>query len=156
MKKSPRAKLANKTPEVTPMPPSWVQRYGPGNLLIPSPEQLEAAMRAIPTGHVRTMDDIRDELAKAAGTTITCPLVSGIYWRVIAEAETEDPTGVPWWRLVKKGGALNEKVPGGLEGHAAALEAEGVPILRNKAGKPSAKVSRNASRCCASPGLGRR
>lgn len=34
----------------------------------------------------------------------------------------------PWWRVLKKGGFLNPKYPGGTDYQAALLEAEGVRV----------------------------
>ena len=42
----------------------------------------------------------------------------------------------PWWRVLRKGGFLNPKLPGGVERQAALLQAEGVrvaPMRRNLA-----------------------
>jgi alkylated DNA nucleotide flippase Atl1 len=32
----------------------------------------------------------------------------------------------PWWRVLRKGGFLNPKLPGGVETQAALLQAEGI------------------------------
>ena len=42
----------------------------------------------------------------------------------------------PYWRTVKSKGELNEKYPGGLEGQAKKLGAEGHIIIPGKGKKP--------------------
>ncbi len=37
---------------------------------------------------------------------------------------------IPYWRTLKADGFLNEKFPGGLEGHKALLEAEGFTVAQ--------------------------
>jgi hypothetical protein len=72
---------------------------------------------------------LRENMAKAHGAAATCPLVTGILWRVIGEAAEEDrASGVdevtPYWRILKRGGKFNEKHPGGADSHRKLLEAE--------------------------------
>jgi alkylated DNA nucleotide flippase Atl1 len=41
----------------------------------------------------------------------------------------EDPAMLtPWWRVLKKGGFLNPKLPGGMERQATLLAADGVRV----------------------------
>jgi len=37
---------------------------------------------------------------------------------------------IPYWRTLKADGYLNEKFPGGLEGHKALLEGEGFTVVQ--------------------------
>lgn len=41
----------------------------------------------------------------------------------------------PYWRVLKEGGKLNDKYPGGIKEQAAKLEAEGFLAVFNKSGK---------------------
>jgi alkylated DNA nucleotide flippase Atl1 len=102
---------------------------------------VEAEMRTIPAGSTLTIADIRAAMAAKYGGNTACPLVSGIFWRLCAEAAEEDrATGgddiCPYWRVVKEGGRMNEKLPGGIEAHAERLASEGVKVDRTKNGAP--------------------
>jgi hypothetical protein len=101
-------------------------------MLIPTPLQVRDYICAIPSGQTRTVKELRDQLATDAGADITCPMVAGIFWRVVAEAAEEDRASgstpiAPWWRLLKDG-KPNPKMPGGEENHRSLLAAEGVQV----------------------------
>ena len=60
---------------------------------------------------------------------VTCPLVTGIFLRIVAEATEEDrmagkSESTPYWRVVGEDGRLNQKFPGGMERQAERLRAE--------------------------------
>ena len=68
-------------------------------------------MKKIPKGSVVTQGSLRDELAKAAGADATCPLTTGIFLRLVAEASEEEAAAgksrvAPWWRVVRDDGRL--------------------------------------------------
>ncbi len=98
-------------------------RFRADSMLIPSPWELRDAIEAIPKGEVRTMKQVRQQLADAANAGVTCPMVAGIFWRLLAEVYPE----LPWWRVTADG-KPNPKLPGGAEAHRAKLAAEGVAI----------------------------
>jgi len=102
-------------------------------MLIPRPLDVDAAMRAVRKGQVRTMGALRSELARAAGAESACPLCTGIFVRLAAEAAEEDRRAgrarlTPYWRIVRDDGSLNEKFPGGAKSQAARLRKEGWTI----------------------------
>lgn len=68
----------------------------------------------IPYGRVMTYGQI----AAMCGSPRAARIVGGV-------AHWGDPT-LPWQRVVKKDGSLAEGYPGGVAGHQAALEAEGI------------------------------
>ena len=101
-------------------------------MLIPTPLQVQASILAIPAGQTRTVKEVREQLATDAGADITCPMVTSIFWRIVAEAAEEDRAEglspvVPWWRVLKDG-KPNPKMPGGEENHRSLLAAEGVQV----------------------------
>jgi alkylated DNA nucleotide flippase Atl1 len=60
-----------------------------------------------------------------------CPLTTGIFLRIIAEAAEEfaragGETVAPYWRVVRDDGAMIEKFPGGAKAQARRLAAEGI------------------------------
>lgn len=114
---------------------------GRGKMLIPRPIDVDALMRKIEKGKLVTVDQIRARLAKDCLADFTCPLTTGIFLRIAAEAAEEDlrrgETQItPYWRVVKADGSLNEKFPGGVDAQAAHLREEGHTIEPGKGKKP--------------------
>ena len=119
-------------------------RRGRGKMLIPRPLDVDALVRHVPPGKLVTVDQIRERLARDHNADLTCPLCTGIFLRLAAEA-AEDDRGrgeekiTPYWRVVKAGGGLNEKFPGGVDAHTSRLTAEGHTIEPGK-GKKAPRV----------------
>lgn len=114
---------------------------GRGKMLIPRPLDVDVLVRQIPEGKLATVGQIRERLARGHGADLTCPLVTGIFLRIVAEvAEEDEKMGTsgfaPYWRVVKDDGGLNDKFPGGVEAQAARLQAEGHLISLGKDEKP--------------------
>jgi alkylated DNA nucleotide flippase Atl1 len=117
------------------IPPKRQKRFGRGKMLIPSPLDVEALIRSIPRGKVITQSQLRERLAQAAGVDCACPMTTGIFVRITAEAAAEDERAgksriTPYWRVVRDDGSLLEKLPGGPSMQAARLESEGRTIDR--------------------------
>jgi hypothetical protein len=127
------------------------KRLGPGNLLIPRPIDVDAVIRRVRKGKLVTVSQIRAKLAsdfnalpkstrRAAAcyridgaddfrAASACPLCTGIFVRISAEAAEEDRSAgkkqiTPYWRVVRDDGSLNEKFPGGPAAQASKLKAE--------------------------------
>jgi len=101
----------------------------PGTMLIPTPRQIDSLMREIPVGAVSSVRLLGQALAKRHGADITCPLCTGMFVRIAAEAAEEQRRAgekeiTPYWRVVDKKGRHNPKWPGGEEGQSALLEDE--------------------------------
>jgi len=114
---------------------------GRGRMLIPRPLDVDKLMRTIQQGKVATADQIRGRLAEDHRADLTCPLCTGIFIRISAEAAEEDLREgkaeiTPYWRVLKANGSLNEKLPGGIESQAARLRKEGHGIEPGKGKKP--------------------
>jgi len=74
-------------------------------------------------------------LAKKHKATIGCPITTGIFAWVAANAAEErkqkgEKSVTPYWRTLKVGGVLNEKYPGGAEAQKKLLEKEGHKIVQ--------------------------
>lgn len=113
---------------------------GRGKMLIPRPLDVDALIRGVPKGRLVTDEQIRGRLAKDFHADITCPMTTGIFIRIAAEAAEEDLREgekkiTPYWRVIKKDGRLNPKFPGGAEAQATRLEGEG-HIIRGEGKKP--------------------
>jgi hypothetical protein len=83
----------------------------------------------------------REKLAKRHGASIGCPITTGIFAWIAANAAEEDAAEgkkdiTPYWRTLKAKGELNPKYPGGLETQAEKLKAEGHTILPDRKGQP--------------------
>ena len=112
-----------------------------GRMLIPKPLDVDALMRQIPKGKLATADQIRGRLARAFDADYTCPLTTGIFLRIAAEAAEEDLMEgrepiTPYWRVIRADGSLNDKFPGGVEAQAARLREEGHGIQPGVGKKP--------------------
>jgi len=110
-------------------------RWGTGTVVIPAPLEVNEIMRKIPEGKVTTINDIRATLAKKHGATIGCPITTGIFaWIAANAAEEQKQKGekntTPYWRTLKVGGVLNEKYPGGAEAQKKLLEREGHTVIQ--------------------------
>ncbi len=109
-------------------------RWGEGTFVIPAPREVDALMHAVPEGKLTTINALRQILAARHGATIACPITTGIFARIAAEAAAEDEAAgevaiTPYWRTLKAGGELNPKYPGGCEGQKERLEAEGHTVV---------------------------
>lgn len=110
-------------------------------LLIPTPLDVDGIIREIPHGAVTTSAEIRKALAARHGADAACPLCTGIFVRISAEAAMEDeaegrPDITPFWRVLAERGRLNPKLPGGVEEQARRLRREGFTILPGTGKQP--------------------
>ena len=111
------------------------KRWGTGTVVIPAPIEVDELMRKIPAGKLATINDIRVALAKKHKATIGCPMTTGIFaWVTANAAEERKQSGekdiTPFWRTLKTGGVLNEKYPGGVEAQRLRLEGEGHTVVK--------------------------
>ena len=89
-------------------------------MLIPTPADVLEVVNQIPSGTVTTPVELRKTLADKAGADVTCPLVTGIFLRIIAEIALEEleagKTDVtPFWRVIDPKSPLAKKLPCGPE-----------------------------------------
>ena len=128
-------------PKVVEINDKMSQRWDTGTVCIPAPKEVDEIMKQVPRGKLITTGEIRVMLAQKHGATIGCPLTTGIFAWVAANAAEEaagegEKDTTPYWRTLKSGGELNEKYPGGLETQAARLREEGHTIESGKGKKP--------------------
>lgn len=91
-------------------------------MLIASPEIIDAYVRGIPRGQTVTTKAMRDELADRYRAEHTCPVTTGIFLRIVAEAAWEshlageplDPI-TPFWRIIEPDSPLAQKLACGSE-----------------------------------------
>ena len=121
-------------PRIVPVPAKWRRQYGAGPMLISRPADVDAAIREVRSGALITMEELRGHLARAAGADSACPLTTGIFLRIVAEAAEERRSAgakriTPWWRVVQSDGTLNPRLPGGGELQAQRLREEGHQVV---------------------------
>jgi hypothetical protein len=136
-KKSWQAKLADSKglPKKAPIEGRLSKRWGEGTFVIPAPLEVDAAMKSIRRGKLTTIESIRGALAEKHGTTIACPITTGIFaWIAAYAADEAEAAGksriTPYWRTLKTGGELNPKYPGGIKNLRQRLAAEGHRVVR--------------------------
>src|SRR5437762_13875475 len=130
-------------PKVVRIPPT-MSRFGKGTMLIPTPMLVDELIRKVPKGKLITGSELRRRLASDFATDVTCPLTTGIFVRIAAEAAEEDRANgerrlTPYWRVVKDDGSLNPKYPGGVEAQVRYLRAEGFTVTRQSRKRPTVK-----------------
>lgn len=135
-KKSWREKLADSKdlPRTETIPPKLRKSWGEGTFVIPAPLEVNELMKKVPKGKLTTINDIRKILAQKHGTDIACPITTGIFAWIAANAAAEDEADgkkrvTPYWRTLKSNGELNEKYPGGIEKQTRLLQAEGFEVI---------------------------
>ena len=86
-----------------------------GMMLIPTPMQVNDFIRAIPKGVSKTQQDMGAELAAEAGADVTCPMCTGIFVRISAEAAHEEMVAgksnvTPFWRIIPPKATVRKKL----------------------------------------------
>ena len=141
--KSPRSrrswqeKLADSKdlPKMVGLTGKMTKKWGTGTMVIPAPKEVDEIMRKVPKGKLTTINEIRSALAQKHGATIGCPITTGIFAWIAAnaaqEAGSEGKKDLnPYWRTLKAGGVINEKYPGGIDRQRDILEKEGHRVIQ--------------------------
>jgi hypothetical protein len=136
-----REKLERDHSKVVELPPKMAGRFGAGTMLIPKPRDVDALIRKAGSGKLISVSQIRKKLAADNHAAVTCPLTTGIFIRISAEAAEEDLRNgkkriTPYWRVVRDDGSLLEKLPGGVQAQAQKLKQEGHQIEAGRGKKP--------------------
>lgn len=132
---SEKLKDSKGLPKVERITGKMSKRWGTGTIVIPAPMEVDEMMRKVPKGKVATINEIRSALAKKHNATIGCPITTGIFaWVAANAAEEKRLQGqehiTPYWRTLKSNGVINEKYPGGARGQKRLLEEEGHKVIR--------------------------
>lgn len=136
-RKTWREKLADHKdlPKVVEITGGMTAKWGTGSVVIPAPMEVDELMRKVIKGKLTTLNEIRAVLARKHGATIGCPITTGIFAWVAANAAEEDAASgrkriTPYWRTLKSGGELNPKYPGGIANLKQKLQAEGHRVVQ--------------------------
>jgi len=122
-------------PRVEEITEKMSKRWGTGTVVIPAPREVDALMKNVPSGKLVTINEIRAALARKHNATIGCPITTGIFaWIAANAAEEQRQAGIkditPYWRTLKTGGVINPKYPGGVEAQKKILEKEGHKVIQ--------------------------
>jgi hypothetical protein len=86
-------------------------------MLIPTPKIVDNFIKTIPNGSFMNTKDLRNKLAIQYDAEMTCPLVTGIFLRIISEAAYEEyqldrniEEITPFWRVVDPDSKLANKL----------------------------------------------
>jgi hypothetical protein len=81
-------------------------------MLIPTPKVVDAYIRQIPKGKQVDMTTMRKDLASEYHAEVTCPLTTGIFVRIAAEAAWEQyEKGMPLEKITPFWRVITEKSP---------------------------------------------
>jgi hypothetical protein len=118
---------AAKDPHVVMLHTDFAGVRAGNTMLISSPGEIANYVARIPQGETRTVDRLRNELARKAGATAMCPVTTAIYLRVVAEVALTDLAEgkpldqvVPFWRVVTPDSKVAQKLSCGPD-HVAHL-----------------------------------
>jgi alkylated DNA nucleotide flippase Atl1 len=136
-KKTWQEKLADSKnlPKVVKIEGKMTKRWGTGTCVIPAPIEVDEIMKKVPNGKLITINQIREILAKRHCATIGCPITTGIFAWIAANAADEISAKggkhtTPYWRTLKIGGEINQKYPGGVTAQKKLLEDEGHKVIQ--------------------------
>jgi hypothetical protein len=136
-RKSWQEKLADSKdlPRVERVSPRQSARWGSGSFVIPAPIEVDGLMKRVPTGKLVTINEIRAALARKHHASFGCPITTGIFAWIAANAAEEaaaaGQTGTtPYWRTLKSDGQLNPKYPSGIAAARRRLRSEGHTVVK--------------------------
>lgn len=123
--------------KIVDIPNDWAMTMGHGKMVILTPKIINNYIKTIPKGKLTTINHIREKYAAEYKVDTTCPITTGIFvWISAGAAEEDRVDGIknitPYWRVLKEGGKLNPKYPGGVKHHAQLLEKEGFKIEKGR------------------------
>lgn len=117
---------------IPPGAPGFREAAG-GSMVVSTPAEVHALIRAIRPGEVITLEDLRQALARRHNTAVACPVSTAIFVNMSARAAEENRAMgmsstelTPYWRVLKNGGFLNPKYPGGTQQQSELLAVDGV------------------------------
>jgi hypothetical protein len=86
-------------------------------MYIASPGVIANYIARIPSGETRTIERMRNELARRNDAAVTCPVTTAIYLKVVAEVALDDlndgkprESVVPFWRVIEPGSKIARRL----------------------------------------------
>ena len=117
-------------PKVVELSEKAQKKFGGKTMAVPKPTDVYDIMKNIPKGKLITTSEIRKIISKKYDTDVSCPLTTGIFANISANASIELNSNMPYWRTLKSKGELNPKFPNVPEEQIALLEKEGFKIIK--------------------------
>lgn len=118
---------AAKAPHVVMLHADFAGVKAGNTMLISSPGEIANYIARIPQGETRTIDRLRNELARKAGANAMCPVTTAIFLKIVAEVALQDLAEgrrlaevVPFWRVVLPDSKVAKKLSCGPD-HVAHL-----------------------------------
>jgi hypothetical protein len=132
-------------PRIVDIPPRMQANLGQGTMVIPRPLDVDGLIRQVKQGKLVTVLQLRKELARRSNADVACPLTTGIFIRISAEAAEEDRRAgrklvTPYWRVLSSDGRLNPKFPGGVAAQKRRLTGEGHTVAKPQGKKAPAVI----------------
>lgn len=104
-------------------------------MLVPTPEMVDEYIRHIPEGVHTSLQQMRKDLAAENNADYCCPITSGIFLRIAAEASYEEYTAgksikkiAPFWRMIDAKAPAAKKLTFGTDFVKERRIAEGLPF----------------------------
>lgn len=112
-----------------------------GMMYISTPKEIESIIKKVPKGKLTTTKAIAEKLAKKYKVGFTCPLTTGIFTSIVANAAEENAKQglkniTPYWRVIKPGGYLYDKYLGQKLPQKEQLKKEGFKLERAQGKNP--------------------
>lgn len=132
-RKSWREKLADAKAKPG-LPKTFFCEQAKKSFVVPSPAEIEALIKTVKRGKIITIAQMGEHLQAVHKVDLACPMTTGIFTWIIAHAANEAAGEgarrvTPWWRVLKTGGLLNPKFPGGGALQRELLQAEGHAVV---------------------------
>jgi len=119
---------------IPPGAPGYREADG-GAMVVSSPAEVDEMVARLRRGEVMTLDQLRAAIARRHDVAVACPVSTAIFLNICARAAEErrargenEAALTPWWRMLRKGGFLNPKFPGGTDWQAELLARDGVRV----------------------------
>jgi hypothetical protein len=123
----------SKTEQVKRLDKDFADMPANSMMLIATPKIIDGYVRAIPKGKAVSLQNMRKDLALEYGADYTCPVTTGIFLRIVAEAAHEQLAAgkalksvAPFWRVVEEKSPLNKKLSFGTEFVTEQRKKEGI------------------------------
>ena len=107
----------SKKPEVKKVEKDFADIPAGAKMLIATPQIINDYVKNIPKEKSVSLQTMRKDLALEYGAEYTCPVTSGIFLRIVAEAAHEQlqqgkslAAITPFWRIIQTSSPLNKKL----------------------------------------------
>jgi alkylated DNA nucleotide flippase Atl1 len=105
------------------------KKFNAKTMVVPKPTDIYNIMKNVPQGKLITTSEIRTLLSRQYNVDTACPLTTGIFVNISANASVELNDDMPYWRTLKSKGEINLKFPNAPEEQITLLENEGFEIF---------------------------